>query len=518
MILPQSNAALPLLAPYILPLSIILLLVLPVVTLIRIRYRRGLRDIPGPFFASILPFDRMLSTYSGHQFQRHLEYHAKYGNLVRVGPNHVSLGDSEQISNVYSITSKFDKSKFYTLFHAKSPVGPIPTVFSIVDPVGHRDLKRPVGAAYALSSLLDFEPLADDCTRILEGKLDGLQGKPIDFGTWLHWYAFDVISSITFSNRLGFMEREEDVNGIIAAIEGRLFYNSIIGQVPSLHKWLLGNNTVSRLADMVPAIKRLNSAAYIVQFAARQLESRQNAKAEHGRSDMVDKFKMTRDGEEVMSAKELLGHASSNVFAGSDTTAISLRALFYHLLKNPHTYQKCVDEILDFDARGELSEYVTYYEAQRMPYFQACMREALRMHPAVGQLLERVVPQGGATIDGVYLPAGTIVGMNPWVAARDKAVYGHDAAVFRPERWIDADEKTLKLMDRNWLAFGAGSRTCLGKNISLMEMSKLVPQLLRRYHVQLADPNAEWELFDYWFVKQEGLRCILTRRDGEKQR
>ena len=109
MILPQSNAALPLLAPYILPFSIILLIVLPIVTLLRIRYRRGLREIPGPFLASILPFDRMFSTYSGHQFQRHLEYYAKYGKLVRIGPNHVSLGDSEQISNVYSITSKFDK-------------------------------------------------------------------------------------------------------------------------------------------------------------------------------------------------------------------------------------------------------------------------------------------------------------------------------------------------------------------------------------------------------------------------
>lgn len=45
-----------------------------------------------------------------------------------------------------------------------------------------------------------------------------------------------------------------------------------------------------------------------------------------------------------------------------------------------------------------------------------------------------------------------------------------------------------------------------------MEMSKLVPQLLRRYHVQLADPKAEWTLHDYWFVRQEGLRCVLTRR------
>ena len=86
-----------------------LLVALVVAALVRVRYRRGLRDIPGPFFASILPLDRILSTYSGHQFQRHMDYHAKYGKLVRVGPNHVSLGDSEQISNVYGITSKFDK-------------------------------------------------------------------------------------------------------------------------------------------------------------------------------------------------------------------------------------------------------------------------------------------------------------------------------------------------------------------------------------------------------------------------
>ena len=139
-------------------------------------------------------------------------------------------------------------------------------------------------------------------------------------------------------------------------------------------------------------------------------------------------------------------------FAGSDTTAISLRAMFYYLCKNPQTYKKLVDEILKFDARGELSEYITYGEAQQMPYFQACVREALRMHPAVGQLLERIVPVEGATISGHYLPGGTIVGMNPWVAARDKNVYGADADVFRPERWIEADERTMKLMDRNWLA------------------------------------------------------------------
>ena len=74
------------------------------------------------------------------------------------------------------------------------------------------------------------------------------------------------------------------------------------------------------------------------------------------------------------------------------------------------------------------------------------------MHPAVGQLLERVVPDGGATISGVWLPEGTIVGVNPWVPGRDKSTYGEDADEYRPERWLEADDQKLKLMERNFLA------------------------------------------------------------------
>jgi hypothetical protein len=183
----------------------------------------------------------------------------------------------------------------------------------MTDPIGHRSLKRPVGAAFALSSLLDLESLADECTMILERKLDTLQGKDTDFGTWLHWYAFDVITYITFSNCIGFMEREEDVEGIISAIEGRLFYGSIIGQIPTLHKMLLGNNLVSKVADRIPALARLNSSRYIVEFAAQQLSHRQGTPAEHGKKDVVARFRRSAEGKEVMSDKELLGHASGNV-------------------------------------------------------------------------------------------------------------------------------------------------------------------------------------------------------------
>ena len=126
--------------------------------------------------------------------------------------------------------------------------------------------------------------------------------------------------------------------------------------------------------------------------------------------------------------------------------------MFYYLLKNPECLDELVREINTMDDNGELSDPITFAESNRMKYLQACMHEAMRMHPAVGQLLERLVPEGGANVAGVWLPGGTIVGVNPWVVSRDKSVYGADADKYRPERWLEADAASLKLMERNFLA------------------------------------------------------------------
>jgi cytochrome P450 len=136
-------------------------------------------------------------------------------------------------------------------------------------------------------------------------------------------------------------------------------------------------------------------------------------------------------------------------FAGSDTTAIALRSIFYHLCKYPRVYQAAVREL---DSTTDLSSPITFEQGQRMPYIQACIKEGLRLHPAVGMLLERLVPEGGATLDGVFFPAGTIVGINPWVVALDESVYGQDAREFRPGRWLEASAEEHKLMERNFLA------------------------------------------------------------------
>lgn len=179
-------------------------------------------------------------------------------------------------------------------------------------------------------------------------------------------------------------------------------------------------------------------------------------------------------------------------------------------MKNPEIYARLQQEIDQADAEGKLSPSVTFGESYSMPYLIAVTREAMRIHPSVQLCMPRIVPAGGATICGEYFPAGVTVGCNPAVIHRDKGVFGEDADEFRPERWLD--EKRAKEMDKAIITFGGGNRTCVGKNISLMEMQKLVPQLMRYFDFELADKDAEWTTRNRWFNSQKGLNVNIRLR------
>lgn len=181
-----------------------------------------------------------------------------------------------------------------------------------------------------------------------------------------------------------------------------------------------------------------------------------------------------------MSTRDIVVHLSTNVFAGSDTTAISLRAIIYFLCRNPIVLKKMLAEVDGADAAGKLSNPITYKESTTvLLYLGAIIKEAMRLHPSVGLLMERHVPVGGLDIHGRHLRAGTIVGINPWVTNRDRDTFP-DPEAFKPERWLEASEAQRKRMDMLWeLNFGGGSRKCIGRNISWIE---IVSSLLFEFH------------------------------------
>jgi cytochrome P450 len=152
--------------------------------------------------------------------------------------------------------------------------------------------------------------------------------------------------------------------------------------------------------------------------------------------------------------------------AGADSTAIALRAIFYYMMKNPSTLTKAQAEIDAAATAGSLSTPVKYNEASALPYLSAVIKEASRLFPSFQVSMQRYSPKQGITLSGIFIPAGLRVGMNPGVVQYDKGVFGEDAYEFSPERWLESEERS-KAMDKAYVAFGVGTRTCTGKNVSL---------------------------------------------------
>lgn len=210
------------------------------------------------------------------------------------------------------------------------------------------------------------------------------------------------------------------------------------------------------------------------------------------REDLMAKFlNAKRDHPETVDDKEMLGMAISMVNAGSDTTAITLSAIFYYLLKNLRCLHKLVEEL---DSRLPTAEkspkdsfkiYApSFSDTQKLPYLDACINEGFRIHPALGgQPIERIVPKSGTTICGSWAPGGTQVACSPWVLHRNTAIYGEDVEAYRPERWLDDSPERVAAMQRTLFQFGGGAHTYIGKNISLLEIYKLVPSVLRAFEV-----------------------------------
>ncbi|KAJ5315081.1 cytochrome P450 [Penicillium atrosanguineum] len=477
--------------------------------------RPGLRSIPGPTVARFSSLYRPWKISKGDAPDFYRSLHKKYGPIVRTGPNTVDISDPRSLPIIYGISSKFVKSAFYDVFNPFFEDKVMPSLFSVRDPAAHQALRRPVAQKFSMSSIKSLEPFADECSKIFFNAMKDFEGQNIDLGAWLQWYAFDVIGAITFQRRFGFMEKREDVLGMIAGLDDGLRYASVVSQIPRLHHWFMGNIRVATFMAAQPFVKMPDPLRTMVQKFTQECIDDYDRETPGKHGDRPDFLAWLR-GEEAkgrpMSNRDMMNHLSNNLLAGSDTTAISLRAIIYYLVQNGKVYMRLQKEIDDADKAGKLSDYVTYAECLELPYLQAAMKEAMRCHPGVSFPLERVVPEGGTVLCGVPLSAGTIVGMNPAVVHHDKTIFGDDAEAFRPERWINSSQEQIKLMDRHLMTFGNGSRTCIGKNISIMEMGKLIPQLMRHFEIEWASDQPEWRVETFWFAKQRGLTCRLRSR------
>ncbi|KAF2224621.1 cytochrome P450 [Elsinoe ampelina] len=166
----------------------------------------------------------------------------------------------------------------------------------------------------------------------------------------------------------------------------------------------------------------------------------------------------------VLTQKMITAQATSIAFAGSDNTAMTITAIIYYLLKNINGYKRLMQEL------------------------------------------------EGAQILGTWYPGGTLVGCNAWILHHRPEIFGDDCASFRRERWMKGSSEALAKMKSCFFAFGAGSRVCIGRAISLLEIGKPLPPLLRNFDLHLQDPARDWTLYNDFLVKQHGVDVRFTRR------
>lgn len=412
------------------------------------------RHIPGPFLARFTRLWYFYSVWKGQAEKDNIRLHRKYAKhgqfyapIVRLGPNMFSIIEPDK--QIYGVGSKMRKSDWYEGWKHPSPERW--TLFPDRDIKRHNDTRKKFQNLYALSTLKSYEQYVDDCAIIFQDRLGELatSGRYIDMAHWFQVYAFDVIGAITYSKRFGFLDRGEDVDGIMQALDSSMPYSTLVGIYAWMHPYLYpllqripGSGAAGRqkLMDFTQTNKETREAQRRTwDLEGKGVEERPQGTPE----DFLDKLlDMKKDQQKGVTDHHCFILGLSNIIAGSDTTAVSLSSVLYHLIKTPRAMQKLREEIRSLTEQGQCeTDRVSFKDSQEMKYLQACIKEGLRMHAAVGLPLWRVVNEGGAEICGEFLPAGSEVGINGWVAHYNQDVWGPDANEFRPERWIEAEEE-----------------------------------------------------------------------------
>ncbi|KAK0751851.1 benzoate 4-monooxygenase cytochrome P450 [Schizothecium vesticola] len=460
------------------------------------RYFAPIHDIPGPFVASFTRAWHIARILKGDQNLELIRQHDRLGHLVRIAPDEVSVSHPEAVRKI--LGAPLHKGFWYKVI--AFPDGRFPNPMGATDPAVKNELSRHLAPGYTLPNLLRSEPSITQTIDLLVGWLDrfAASGDPIDLDKFFTFTTSDVIGETIFSKPFGFLREGRDIDNTIANAHPQAAYVSVAGFFRWLHVLLLSNPVVTWL-DITPWGHLIDTAMSAIAERRRNPDARFDALAHWLRVHDADPKRMPLH--EVNSA------AFNAIAAGNETVSTALQAFVYFMIRHPDAWARCRAEV---DAAGLSSGVVNFADAQRLPFLQACIKEALRIFGPASMGLPRVVSKGGLEIAGKTLPEGTIVSVNIWVIHHSKEIWGKDARVFRPERWFEKDAARL---EKFFIPWGFGYASCPGQNIAKIELSKICATLVRDYEFRQVDTNQEWKWAAYFTVVPENWPCYVTKRE-----
>jgi len=321
----------------------------------------------------------------------------------------------------------------------------------------------------------------------------------LNLSDWLHYWAFDVISKLTFGEATGFLRHGSDFNGMIKSQKQVFRYIAIVNNFPTLDS-LLKRNPILKLFPKKTSMF-FSFAKRIVDERIQRVKEDPESQAPNKKTypDLLAAFIASkRNYPDVVTDLRVTHYCTTNVVAGANNSALTMDRIGEYLASHPEAQDRLHREVLSVDSKRDIesekaSEGPAALElAFKMPFLEALILEGYRTASAQSNNLERIVSERGMHLpSGVHLPPGTVVAMNgPSLNAR-KDVYGEDAALFNPDRWArkkgesDSEYQARRLkMDRASLTFGHGSRSCIGKSVVQLEVYKVWATLAREFEFE----------------------------------
>ncbi|KAL4870920.1 cytochrome P450 [Aspergillus spectabilis] len=367
-----------------LALALILVILLePLVTYFR--DKKHLRQFPNQnCLSGITNLGYILERCGGFRSKNLHQVHLKHP-IVRIGPTSLSFSTPGAIRDIYGHSTACIKGDTYLVSS-----GPHAHVLDVVDKGEHARKRRYMSNVFASRNLETWEYKVVDKIERFASTAGGV----LDFRKWSNLFTVEAIVDIAVSRRLGCLENGSDTVANPAPNGGK----KSISYIGSLHADRRATTSWRRGRDFDGLLK------YMAQEKIRQ----------HNRGDDLDDLVrcMLQDNRGIardLHAGEVEAELSVLMNAGSDTKAIALTNVMYHLIKFPSALD-CLRKELDMVLSNTADRLVTYAQVKNLPYLRACLDESLRLSPPVAFGLNRKTPSEGIIIDGNWLPGGVTVG------------------------------------------------------------------------------------------------------------